>query len=283
MDKAFQFLSISGVNNLVGTSADKAIKYSSDYDLNEMFRKPRYGKYYLDNLYKCFLEKFRKARHNPNLYIVDFKCGLDTDGEPLRWNDTDMERGWKMLKDGRKISFQECLLVKSIMKLDVIALVDGIYRDITEVYFIKLGDSANFLQHDLTKGHVRAELERSYDTLVRVDNNYFKALRRLYSLDKLEGRKKEQKVLVEFFNSPVGILNKARSDLDTLILVLSQPKFRDRDLKALDRNLQLILKSIHKYLPGELRLKSRKQALDALTHSRDELFSIVNSVTASLF
>jgi hypothetical protein len=158
--------------------------------------------------------------------------------------------------------------------------VDGSFREATEVYFLKLGDESNFLPHDQTKAHISAELEKDFDTLIRVDNNYFKALRRLYSIDRLAGDKQAQKILLDWFNSPVGKLNKARSDLDILISLVSLPKFRASALSAVQNNFDRICESLN-IVPAVLT--SKKQAKLALTRIRDKLYEEVNDETKSLF
>ena len=35
--------------------------------------------------YKNFKKKFIEAQNNPNVFIIDFKCGMFR-GEPVRWN-----------------------------------------------------------------------------------------------------------------------------------------------------------------------------------------------------
>ena len=238
----------------------------------------------MDEIYKVFLSKFDFAKGNPTFYITDLKCGLDTDGEPLRWNEKDMRKGYKVLKNGRKMSFQDCIMVKATFKLDVIALVDGSFREVSENYFIKLGNQMNYSPHDKTKGHIKAELEKDFDTLVRVDNNYFKALRRLFSLLRLEKNKKAEEILLSFFNSPIGKVNKARSDLDILILLVSLPSFRTNNLSAVQQNLNEIAKSIEpQFFFHSPILRNKKQSMKDLTQLRNRLYDFVNTETASLF
>jgi hypothetical protein len=158
--------------------------------------------------------------------------------------------------------------------------VDGSFREATEVYFLKLGDESNFLPHDQTKAHIKAELEKDLDTLVRVDNNYFKALRRLFSIDKLRGNTQAQNTLLAFFNSPVGKLNKARSDSDILLSLVSLPKFKASALSAVQHNLDTTCESIQLTSPI---LTSKKQAKLAITRIRDQLYDTVNDETKTLF
>jgi hypothetical protein len=109
-------------------------------------------------------------------------------------------------------------------------------------------------------------------------------LRRLFSIDKLEGRTKEQKLLLAFFNSPIGKVNKARSDLDILLTLLSTKKFRTKDLSAVQQNIDKIAESIRPiFLFHSPLLKSKKQAITAITRIRNRLYDVVNEETKSLF
>jgi hypothetical protein len=281
LPKLFSFLSVRGKHRLIGSASDPRNHYSSDYDLNETINENKFSEKILDDIYQVFLSKFEYAKGSSTFYITDLKCGLDIDGEPLRWDEKDMKRGYKVLKNGRKMTFQECLLVKATFKLDVIALVDGSFREATEMYFLKLGNQSNYSPHQNTKGHIKAEIENDFDTLIRVDNNYFKALRRLFSLDKLRKDKKAEEILLSFFNSPIGKVNKARSDLDILLSLLSTKKFRTKDLSAVQQNIDKIADSIKMFQSPVL--KSKKQSITAITRIRNRLYDFVNEETKTLF
>jgi multidrug resistance efflux pump len=72
------------------------------------------------------------------------------------------------------------------------------------------------------------------------EGNFFKALKRLFSILLIEKAKKPllQK-LISFFNSETGILYKANADLQILINVISNT-FRQVKIEDIKNNLQII-------------------------------------------
>ena len=80
MNSVIDILKISNIET-IGSSADSNIKYVSDIDLQEII--------HTDDFYTTILQKFQKkfieAQNNPNVFIIDFKCGMFR-GELVRWN-----------------------------------------------------------------------------------------------------------------------------------------------------------------------------------------------------
>jgi hypothetical protein len=82
-----------------------------------------------------------------------------------------------------------------------------------------------------------------------------KVLRRLYSLKKLEDENKNKYMLnnlVDYFNSPIGLLYRCKSDLETLLIVIDSYKF---DLEEIRNSLQY-LKEIISAFPVENNLNN---------------------------
>jgi hypothetical protein len=79
-----------------------------------------------------------------------------------------------------------------------------------------------------------------------------KALKRKYSLLNLDNKDKAVRdKLIDYFNSPIGLLNRCKSDLETLLLVIQSPKF---DIDEIGNSLQL-LKEIISAFPVENNLE----------------------------
>ena len=47
--------------------------------------------------------------------------------------------------------------------------------------------------------------------------------------------------MIDYFNSPIGLLNRCKSDLETLLIVIESPKF---DIDEIRNSLQLLKESI---------------------------------------
>jgi hypothetical protein len=106
------------------------------------------------------------------------------------------------------------------------------------------------------------------------EGNYYKALKRKFLL-------KPSQKLIDYFNSEVGILNKARADLD-ILLILNEQTFRKPKMTDLNGDLQIIKQDLS-YTNANL-----SEALDKATATntkkkfvliqqiRDKLFEMVN-------
>lgn len=287
--EVFNLMTITRKYKVIGSGGMKHIKYNADYDLNEMFETNKLvsKEKMLDNITALFKKKFDDALKDPNVYIVDFKCGMDEEGEPLRWDKDDIQKGFKTLQSGRKIKFQECILMKTTLKMDVIALIDGVFTEFSDNYLIKLGDDANFFPHDLTKDHLLTSILHSYDEYYYAQRNYMKALKRCFSYYLQDGEDKhlgKLRVLMDFFNSSAGLLYKIQSEIDT-ILLLMENKFRTPPIKDLVENIKIIknrLQSLEmtnsgvKYLNLALKSNSATKMADNLEKSKNIIYDLVN-------
>jgi hypothetical protein len=227
----FAFLSIDGEQSLVGSSADKNILYSADYDL---FEKKRFAKKedVFNHIFKLFREKFKEALENPNIWITDFKCGTFR-GQPLRWNKQEIKRGYKNIDDF-KILFTDCLQQQSRIKLDIIAIdKDHNITEYSDIYMIRIG-KLNLTPEDSGEEIKKSILGNFYDYANK--KKYFKALKRLYSYAKLSNMKNIEKDLISIFNSSLGVDYKIMSDLGTLVGLLEQ-KFKPIDKSIIIKHL----------------------------------------------
>jgi len=286
----FNLLSVSRKYKIIGSGGLKEIKYSADYDLNEIFKDEISDKSStLNRLYKLFREKFITAKEDPNVWITDFKCGEDSDGEPLRWSYQDMMRGTKRMADGRIVTFQECLLMKSTLKLDMIAFIEGRFLDFSDNYFLKIGNDSNFFPHDIETGHLLNSIKHDYSFLMFSARNYFKALKRAFSYYKLEGEgKNETKIdrLLAFFNSETGMLYKITSEIKTIQLILEQD-FRKPVLDQVRQNIQLIIEqltgraNVRSILDHAIKQRTPKSISQYLEKANEILNKDINDSTLS--
>ena len=79
-----------------------------------------------------------------------------------------------------------------------------------------------------------------------------KALKRKYSLLNLDNKDKMiREKLIDYLNSSIGLLNRSKSDLETLLIVIESPKF---DIDEIRNSLQM-LKEIISSFPVENNLE----------------------------
>jgi hypothetical protein len=197
-----------------------------------------------NEIFKTFQTKFQEASKNPEIFLTDFKCGLDINNDPLRWDKNDMKKGFKTLQDGSTITFEDALKMKSVIKLDAIVLINGVFTEFSENYYLKIGNDANFEPNEANVENILQSIKGSFEDYMFNEKNYLKALKRIFAYKKLEGgNKKQLDLLIDFFNSWVGLLSYNKSELEVLSLLLEN-KFRKPRLEDIKNNLQIIKQSL---------------------------------------
>jgi len=132
--------------------------------------------------------------------------------------------------------------------MDIVTLLNGRFIEITEVYNIYIDGESN---SDYSIDNVRKELTDDMNEHIK-EGNLMKALKRKYSLLNLDNKNKAvREKLIDYFNSPIGLLNRSKSDLETMLLVIESPKF---DIDEIRNSLQL-LKEIISAFPVENNLE----------------------------
>ena len=127
IEKLGAIMSLESKVNVVGSASIKRNIYYSDYDLFETIKNKT-----PTIILNHFRSVFNIIKAQPNSVISDFKCGSSPNGEPLRWDYSEINLG---VNNG--ISFEDAIKQKGIIKLDIITFVNGRYVEITEVYNIK--------------------------------------------------------------------------------------------------------------------------------------------------
>jgi hypothetical protein len=291
---------IQGKYRLIGSNSLRSIKYASDYDVQtqlrnmtpslvaKRFKKQFYDAKRSDNLwiidFKCgwdarlvyrgdykdasvkvylqnslipksYREKVIKAKGEDRIDLI-------RDLYILRWKYDDIMRGSIRLFDGTYKQLVDCILDKTPLKIDLIGKVGDMFVEISENYYIKIGNRKNY-----THKPTREELESEYEDEIHyyASRDKFKALKRIFSLLQVEGEKGVRlDNLVTFFNSEVGLLNKIKNELIILKTLLEQD-FRPVKREDIYNNLQVIKEQIANVY---------KISID------DKLFKMIDDLTA---
>lgn len=218
LQETFKDISPQEKYKIIGSANLKALRYPSDYDLNEDISKLKH-----EQFAQKIKQIFVKAMKDENLYITDFKCGVEKNETPIRWSYAEVVKG----KSKSGISIIEALKQRETTKLDMIAIIDN---QVTEL-------SNNFIFDKPAKpADIKSSLKKDIKEK-KAEGKYFKALKREFSLRAIEGKSNSK--LLNYFNGDTGLANKCRSDLDTLIVLLEQ-KFRPVPLSLVKSNIQLI-------------------------------------------
>ena len=230
--RLFKFLSITGLQTLVGSSADDDVIYSADYDLMEQkdFKKT-------NNVYEDILTLFRKkyiqaSKPNSNIWIIDFKCGMFR-GQPIRWDKESIKLGYVVINDEPKY-FVDCLQQESRIKMDVIAIdANGVLNEYSDIYFIRIGDRS--LSREINEEESAKSIYSDFHYYIE-EKNYYKAVKRLYSYAKLTNNKPLTRELLKVINSNLGVNSKMIADLG-IITALIDNKFKKVNKKLIEYNL----------------------------------------------
>ena len=252
--------------DIIGSKADTQLKYFSDIDLEEFVKTDKTH----DQILKYFQHKFKEVRKTPNLYITDMKSGFYS-GKPIKWTYEDIMNGYKYFDNDLKITFQETLTQDSIIKLDLIAFLDGEYIEITTNYYFDFKNKGKTFK-ELSDDEIKRKL--LYDArLLKAESNVYKSLKRLYSYYQIVNNKKGQEKLIKLFNSPVGHLNKLVNSLKTISLLINNEK---------KPNKSAIIRAIDK-IKNHLKPYSNTPLLDDLDNlSFDKIDSRVNQTIDKL-
>ena len=238
--KINKLMSLESKVNVVGSSKIKRNLYYSDIDSFETVK----GKN-VNTIYNHFKSLFEIINDSENTVISDFKLGM-LKSEPLRWTYEHIKN-----RNNNGIRFDDALRQKGMIKLDIITLLNGRFIEISEVYNIYLDGSSNYNE---SKESIIESITTEMNDHFR-DGNYMKVLKRFYSLKKLEDENKNKYMLnnlVEYFNSPIGLLYRCKSDLETMLIVIDSYKF---DLEEIRNSLQY-LKEIISAFPVENNLNN---------------------------
>src|SRR5690606_7378958 len=163
--------------------------------------------------------------------FTDLKCGSMYNGKAIRWTLNDLKRGYQYIED-RKVHFIDTLQYKSVIKLDLIALLKGYFVEITINYFFQNGSRTTRIEEDQLNSF-KSSFNKHYKA-----GEYYKALKRLYKYYAANKDTKKVKRIASIFNSDLGRLNKSIIDLELIQTLLNiRPKPSLDDIK---HNLNLI-------------------------------------------
>lgn len=285
-----KFMSISRKINLVGSASLKSILYYHDFDLNEIFNdkiKKKKEEHYPIHILKLYRKKYHEAYENPNTYITDFKCGLDPNGEALHWKKEDIYNGYIINSLKQKVQFVDAIFQKGIMKIDVIEILeDDLLGEFSDVVLIKIGDKRNFFPFENSNEFVLNNLLKDYDSYQYVEHNYYKSLKRIFSFYLNKSKIKHKKTLVlllDFFNSNIGKLNKVKTNLITIQMLINN-NFKKPNINIIKINIkhcifmlnELKIYDVKNELQKCLQMNSIQTINETLENVIERIYGIVN-------
>ena len=271
----FKLLTITGRYKLIGSATAPHLLYTSDFDLQEYFSRTNVGKY-PDKILELFREKYKKALANPDIYIIDFKCG-EYEREPIRWDKKTIADGYQMVGKKKKITFQQCILQKSTIKMDIIAFIDDVATEFSENYYFQLNGFTSFC--NFSKEEILYSIKGDILDFAN-EGNLFKAFKRVFAFIRIRD-KREDKQLIKFFNSQTGLINSIKNELEIVKTVL-ETDFKPVSKERITKNLTLIQDQLLNVREEKLRDKAIEEIEEIKGVSQDKQVGRIHEITVYL-
>lgn len=222
---------------VVGSASLLSQQYFGDFDALTAISTKETAK----NIYDEFNNIFKSIDSNTNLYFIEFK--VQTAKNKIRYYRED-----KLNYETIKSNYADIIF----FKLDLSVWTDYHFVDFSVIY--------NLFTEKLSLPYFINGLNKDIEELV--DNGqYYKALKRKYSVYKLRGDNEQMNKLNEVFNSDLGLKYKVASNLEAMDLVkehykdeltrkrmkinLDYLKLYDYNLKDLMKHTKVMKKEIN--------------------------------------
>jgi hypothetical protein len=145
----------------------------------------------------------------------------------LRWTPEDVLKGSLTLRDGRHYTLEKAFQDPTITKLDVIALIQKRYTELSVIY--EFHNGSKVLNPDTIEP--QQSLKESIQ-LYEAQKNLFKVVKRKFALAKLQNKLKDVKYYSDILNSDLGKLYVIYSDVKTLVELLEDTELPRPRLQA---------------------------------------------------
>lgn len=172
-----------------GSASLASQKYFGDYDLFSIIKSNK------EDPNKEVLKILKKVSKNSNIYFIELKIQF-VDGDKIKYDE-------KTIKDLSKEDFEKKPI--DYVKLDFVVKIENEFFQLSINYIFNMKEKKNDL----------AELRKNMKELID-DQDYFKALKRQFSIYKLQSRKDKLVELTRFFNSETGRKNQILGNLNAM-------------------------------------------------------------------
>ena len=144
----------------------------------------------------------------------------------IRWTLDEMIQGKKTLPLGLKVTLEDALAHKSIVKIDIWIYLNKRYMEVTNMFVLTYDDTKNHL-HTLTKKQDAYEIslmDDLYKYSNRSINKYMKLAKRLWVYAVLKNNAKIMTALYPLFSSSASKMYQITADIETIVNILEHIK-----------------------------------------------------------
>jgi hypothetical protein len=197
----------NNIIKLVGTGSLKSQLYPSDYDF---MTKVNFKDIDIKDIYNEFVNILNKIYEEQTLYFIEFKF-QNKDKTKYKFNNIN-EFSYDLFKEHFKKSKID------FIKIDVIINIDNLndFKEVSCIYFSENNKEIDI--KDYTKV-LKKDMKELYN-----EGKYYKSLKRLLIISKINNNFKMLYKLTNLFNSDIGKLYLLKSKLEACILLLEHYK-----------------------------------------------------------
>jgi DNA adenine methylase len=230
---------------LLGTGSQQAQKYPSDIDLFSAIKRTRVDD--LAGIYNHMDTIFENCDALGDMYFIEFKL-QNVDGSKQKWFQTsalsqqDLE---KAVPAGGQIDF---------VKVDYVIFIRdrNLFTELSSIYsFSPLPPIRELIEK------IRGDFTMYYN-----EGNYYKSLKRMYSIYRLQDKKEKLVELSTLFNSETGYKYSISSNLKAIKLLLEHYSDDPSIINALRANLSDIGKKVGEKIDTEAKIDAIIDHLD---------------------
>jgi hypothetical protein len=203
--------------HLVGSSSDKNQEHYGDIDFFCIVSKPTRIEDALKEIYNIIVN-IKKDR---DFYFIELKVQL-LNGKKIRFNNGNIKNIEKL-----KIASMSDI---DFIKLDLVTREEYNFIDVSCIYkFVKSDEDLDDLDIEPLKEDMKEYIN---------DHNYYKALKREYSINNITGNTIRNEKLLKLFNSRYGELYKKKSTLEAIQNVLNAGYYDQTTINKIEHNLK---------------------------------------------
>jgi hypothetical protein len=230
---------------LLGTGSQQAQQYPSDIDLFSAIRNTSVDD--IAEIYDHVDTIFENTNAIGDMYFIEFKL-QNVDGSKQKWFNTDLSQSdlANAVPPGATIDF---------VKMDyVIFMRDrNMFTELSTIYSFSAMPPVRQLIEK-----IRSDFYGYYK-----DGNYYKSLKRMYSIYKLQDKKEKLVELSTLFNSNTGYKYSLASNLKAIKLLLAYHSGNSGIISAVRANLSDIGNVLDEKIKSEKKMDTIIAALDA--------------------
>lgn len=224
--QAFNVLKFKGYEiSLIGSASKKDVHYSGDYDFITLIPRKEND---VNRSFFEFKKIFEKIDTKDNFYFIEFKLQTKNN-QKIRWYPDDEFTIESFEKEFDNVDF---------CKIDLIVRENKIFREISCIYAYV---------DRIRKVSTRAIIKSLRDDIkeLKKEQNYFKILKRQYSIADLQDKTERKNMLLKILNGELGEKYFIFSNLETakkLLEFYDTPKIRKEinlELKELGVNTNI--------------------------------------------